>query len=228
MTEAKPIPPVILQVRSPLVSKSQRADSNQDDLSSFHAQHFSAVANGHFSEQFLGPVVESYQEEEAEDDRLGYYPDGVKRTLTDEQIAIFRHSEVQAILRERRHAEEARYSGSEAHMSDQISEVGELEDGELEEDIPESTAELLETITPPPPMNGQKPSKKQRKAQNAARQKAAKQKSSFKQYIKPDLRKRTWDKVDAGMDSLAYDEEPNAGATLPSQNSQRRRISYDD
>ena len=36
-----------------------------------------------------------------EDDDLGYYPDGVKRTLTDDQIAMFRHSEVYAILRER-------------------------------------------------------------------------------------------------------------------------------
>lgn len=37
-----------------------------------------------------------------EDDGLGYYPDGTKRTLTDEQIAMFRHSEIQAILRQRR------------------------------------------------------------------------------------------------------------------------------
>ncbi|KAF2772114.1 hypothetical protein EJ03DRAFT_324957 [Teratosphaeria nubilosa] len=36
------------------------------------------------------------------DDGLGYYPDGVKRTLTDEQIAMFRHSEIQELLRERR------------------------------------------------------------------------------------------------------------------------------
>lgn len=36
-----------------------------------------------------------------EDDRLGYYPDGVKRTLTDDQIAMFRHSEIYAIIRER-------------------------------------------------------------------------------------------------------------------------------
>jgi hypothetical protein len=32
---------------------------------------------------------------------LGYYADGVKRTLTDEQIRIFRHSEIHALLRER-------------------------------------------------------------------------------------------------------------------------------
>jgi hypothetical protein len=36
------------------------------------------------------------------DDGLGYYPDGTKRTLTDEQIAMFRHSEIHAMLRKRR------------------------------------------------------------------------------------------------------------------------------
>jgi len=45
-------------------------------------------------------VAEEYYEEA--DDELGYYPDGTKRTLTDEQIAMFRHSEIQAILRKRR------------------------------------------------------------------------------------------------------------------------------
>ena len=39
---------------------------------------------------------------EEEDDGLGYYDDGVKRTLTDEQIAIFRHSEVEELRREQR------------------------------------------------------------------------------------------------------------------------------
>ena len=41
---------------------------------------------------------EKYLEDE---DDLGYYPDGVKRTLTDEQIAMFRHSEIYAIIRQR-------------------------------------------------------------------------------------------------------------------------------
>ena len=39
---------------------------------------------------------------EEEEDDLGYYPDGAKRTLTDEQIAIFRHSEIHLLLRERK------------------------------------------------------------------------------------------------------------------------------
>lgn len=42
---------------------------------------------------------DAYYHGEQED--LGYYPDGVKRTLTDEQIRIFRHSEIHALLRER-------------------------------------------------------------------------------------------------------------------------------
>jgi hypothetical protein len=32
-------------------------------------------------------------------DDLGYYADGNKRTLTDEQIAIFRHTEIQELLK---------------------------------------------------------------------------------------------------------------------------------
>lgn len=43
-----------------------------------------------------------------EDDGLGYYPDGVKRTLTNEQVAMFRHSEIYAILRARQVARENR------------------------------------------------------------------------------------------------------------------------
>ena len=45
--------------------------------------------------------------EVAEDhDSLGFYPDGVKRTLTKEQVNIFRHSEIHGLLRERRLREE--------------------------------------------------------------------------------------------------------------------------
>lgn len=36
-----------------------------------------------------------------EEEDLGYYKDGTKRMLTDEQIEIFRHSEIHTLLRER-------------------------------------------------------------------------------------------------------------------------------
>lgn len=54
------------------------------------------------------------------EDDLGYYPDGVKRTLTDEQIAIFRHSEVQTLLRERRHQQEHYDEGRDVNQSTSI------------------------------------------------------------------------------------------------------------
>ena len=42
---------------------------------------------------------------------MGYYPDGVKRTLTDQQIAMFRHSEIYALLRERQVKKENKDAG---------------------------------------------------------------------------------------------------------------------
>jgi hypothetical protein len=55
------------------------------------------------------PVEEHYEE----DASLGYYEDGTPRTLTDEQIAMFRHSEIQAIIRKRRHLRDNGDNGSE-------------------------------------------------------------------------------------------------------------------
>jgi hypothetical protein len=74
----------------------------QDDLRIFHAKHFPhASAPSHFVHG-VEPTKEVYEEiYEEYDDGLGYHPDGVKRTLTDEQIALFRHTEIQTIIRER-------------------------------------------------------------------------------------------------------------------------------
>ncbi|KAH9873837.1 hypothetical protein IAQ61_004464 [Plenodomus lingam] len=80
-----------------------------DDLCAFHATHFPHVVlpdqflhgAGNMIAQDHAEPTEEYFDVEPEDD-LGYYPDGAKRTLTDEQIAIFRHSEIREILRERR------------------------------------------------------------------------------------------------------------------------------
>ena len=40
--------------------------------------------------------------EDLSDDGLGWYSDGVKRTLTDEQIAMFRHTEFEQLMRKQR------------------------------------------------------------------------------------------------------------------------------
>ncbi|KAF2271982.1 uncharacterized protein EI97DRAFT_462378 [Westerdykella ornata] len=82
-----------------------------DDLRAFHAKHFpNAPIPANFLSGFTqsSQAYSSYEDEDGDyDDDLGYYPDGCKRTLTDEQIALFRHTEIQTILRERRHRREA-------------------------------------------------------------------------------------------------------------------------
>lgn len=57
------------------------------------------------------------------DEDLGYYPDGVKRTLTDEQIRIFRHSEIHTLLREKQlKDDEAQYQARMRSSLDDRSE----------------------------------------------------------------------------------------------------------
>ncbi|KAF1830324.1 hypothetical protein BDW02DRAFT_591963 [Decorospora gaudefroyi] len=77
-----------------------------EDLRAFHAKHFPhAPAPEHILHgvELEAEAVENYCEE---DEELGYYPDGTKRTLTDEQISMFRHSEIHTIARQRRQRRE--------------------------------------------------------------------------------------------------------------------------
>jgi hypothetical protein len=50
--------------------------------------------------------VSAWREDDGGDDdddkKLGWYHDGAKRTLTDEQIAMFRHSEIHRLLQQRK------------------------------------------------------------------------------------------------------------------------------
>ncbi|KAF3481967.1 uncharacterized protein GIQ15_04726 [Arthroderma uncinatum] len=78
-----------------------------DDLATFHAKHFathnfkSAIASNIITPACNAIETAATGYENSFDDGLGYYPDGVKRTLTDQQIQIFRHSEIQALLRQK-------------------------------------------------------------------------------------------------------------------------------
>ncbi|OKL56395.1 hypothetical protein UA08_08070 [Talaromyces atroroseus] len=85
------------------------------DLLKFQADHFfgantsNIIPIGHHGVFQAQGVAEEALDEEAYyegDGDLGYYKDGVKRTLTDEQIKIFRHSEIHALLRERQRLRE--------------------------------------------------------------------------------------------------------------------------
>ncbi|KAH8689038.1 hypothetical protein BGW36DRAFT_433801 [Talaromyces proteolyticus] len=72
-----------------------------EDLVKFQKDHFPS-AHQTYPHPLVYPDNEEHGDEEVyEEDDLGYYEDGVKRTLTDEQIRIFRHSEIHNLLRER-------------------------------------------------------------------------------------------------------------------------------
>ncbi|OAP63509.1 hypothetical protein AYL99_02736 [Fonsecaea erecta] len=80
-------------------------------LKVFHAAHFSGqpipdlIARPHnpVGQSESSPDVDTGNDNQ-DDGVLGYYEDGAERTLTDGQIKMFRHSEIQRLLSERRTA----------------------------------------------------------------------------------------------------------------------------
>lgn len=67
-------------------------------------------------------------EYEQEDDGLGYYDDGVKRTLTDEQIAVFRRKELWQMKRDQESQYQEDLEGQSAGAASPASDVSGLED----------------------------------------------------------------------------------------------------
>jgi hypothetical protein len=93
-----------------------------------------------------------------DDDGLGYYEDGVKRTLTDEQIEMFRHSEMEQLIRdgllesEQYDIEGARTSKLNDADASSISPASSIE-GELASAIPHksSVPHVTNTVRQPSP-----------------------------------------------------------------------------
>lgn len=183
----------------------------------FHEAHFSHFATDHFHSHFFRPDPPSAEEptyneadeeyyEEDEDDGLGYYPDGVKRTLTDEQIAIFRHSELEALRR-------AKESSSDSNNKAMTATPQEDASHDMSE------GEVSSSTQPAAAASNKKKKKKRKRGKN-------KSKGNNNGGEPIDLRKRTWDVVDKGLATLDYDEEETEPAQANA--AQRRRISYDD
>jgi hypothetical protein len=130
---------------------------------------------------------------------------------------MFRHSEIQALLKERRHAQE-----DKATTVPDSNQASEAEEGELEDDqdVPPPEPEQALPVSRFEKVNASNGNAKQKKA-------GQKKKGGSKQPPKPDLRKRTWDRVDSGLVTLDYGEEDDGALAFPAA-SQRRRISYDD
>lgn len=84
-----------------MISTSEAAQ-----LREFHTEHFLGKTVPSLASRLEQPATilspESVPIEEQEEPGLGYYSDGTRRTLTDEQIKMFRHSEIQRLLSERR------------------------------------------------------------------------------------------------------------------------------
>lgn len=82
----------------------------------FQTDHFQ-----HLQFPFTATENDVYQEEDyGEEEDLGYYEDGVKRTLSDEQVKIFRHSEIHALLRERQRLREEQEEEEEEEYKKEI------------------------------------------------------------------------------------------------------------
>ncbi|KAF2967475.1 hypothetical protein GQX73_g6109 [Xylaria multiplex] len=195
---------------------------SQADIESFHATHFSHHAISFFESQFLRPGLahnsdthyENYDEDEEEDDGLGYYSDGVKRTLTDEQIAIFRHSELEALRR-------AEARALKPDTADHLAPSTDPTCGEAVHTPAENETSLANSDAMDDAAEGNAKKKwraRQRRKEN----------QKFQPEKKPDLRKRTWDIVEAGMDSLHYDDLEAAQDNGSASTTQRKQISYDD
>ncbi|KAG9507895.1 hypothetical protein J7337_001451 [Fusarium musae] len=165
---------------------------SKDDLVAFHESHFSHTAVAAFGSEFVdSPSQDQTQDdavndtrEEEEDDSLGYYPDGVKRTLTDAQIEIFRHSELETQRKEKERAKQLGLKET-APSSDVM---------DLSNDTP--TSKQTKNMSSLLPASFQSNKKRKKKKNGLQRPRPE---------PKPDLRKRTWDVVDKGLDSLEYD-----------------------
>ncbi|KAK1994839.1 hypothetical protein LX36DRAFT_683434 [Colletotrichum falcatum] len=160
------------QFAAPNVSNTHFSDAALESFKSdfFNPNQQSDAVNADLSFEEDGDIIE-------EDDGLGYYADGVKRTLTDEQIAMFRHSELEALRREQERAAERRSTVP------YLSQAGEAGD--------DGSVKATESSYHPTKAN-----------RNKKKRKGGKGKP---QEPKPDLRKRTWDVVEAGLDTLDYD-----------------------
>lgn len=204
--------------------------NRQTDLSSFHAAHFGEAALTAFGKDFLHPdkagrdevdlrVGDEYYEDE-EDDGLGYYPDGVKRTLTDEQIAMFRHSELQALQKAQEKAQEKQEQQENAQgMIQRRRNSSSPIPMDLEEDEGEEGELPDEAVQQEAASKKKKKNKKKKRGSGNAHKK--------QWEPDPERRKRTWDVVETGLDALDYGEMGQAGSAAE-RVAQRRRITYDD
>ncbi|KAF1360510.1 hypothetical protein EJ07DRAFT_165154 [Lizonia empirigonia] len=117
-----------------------------DDLRDFHAKHFPHASAPEFVLHGVEdePTEEYYEEEEG---GLGYYEDGTPRTLTDEQIAMFKHSEIQAIIRKRRQQRDNGDGSEEGEAEASCAEESALADSPASQSTPTTVSEAGKVLS---------------------------------------------------------------------------------
>jgi len=190
----------------------------KDDLLVFRARVY--------GKPFIGNLPEPDNDESSsfvadenygdEDDELGYYNDGAKRTLTDEQIAMFKHSEIQSLLRARRQSREKTTSDykdvprskemesgiwgvEEAEDGHERIEEGELSDGDDEEEY----ARFLEAERKEMEFAASRQTNRVTNGQNP------RGKASTRRIV------REMDAVVSTNDALDYGDEPKDAIAMP-------------
>jgi hypothetical protein len=189
-------------------------------LRQFHDNHFSSLSAGSSNRHQDAHV--GLEEDYDDDDGLGYYFDGVKRTLTDDQIAMFRHSEIQLLLRERR-------------LKRENSE------GELSHDAPSEPINPVGDISPPAPADD---TVRQRSASTSGSQGVGKRK--WQRFIESSEKNpehlthrriaREMDEQKASSIDLAYGDEEDAThstaaekrpGVISNAHDRRKQVTYD-
>ncbi|KAL6239309.1 hypothetical protein BDW75DRAFT_236502 [Aspergillus navahoensis] len=205
-----------------------------EDLHTFQAKHFPSTLKPLQSPSLpthdastKDPYANADEEDVCdEDDDLGYYPDGVKRTLTDEQIRIFRHSEIHALLRERQIKQENEEyerrleskAGAEIQDGPDVPGPGENKDGENEL-ISATASPKHDAIA----VAGRKRPANEAGSEVRASQPASKRKSSSKSGATSDVLLG----YNESGDAPTIASQPRGGQAAP-QFMGRKIISYDD
>ena len=86
-----------------------------EDLNAFHVQHFGALPHGGGRER----RAQNADDNSYEDNDLGDYNDGTKRSLTDDEVAWFRAKEIRQLLQERKARKIAQATGEDALQTQQ-------------------------------------------------------------------------------------------------------------
>lgn len=145
----------------------------KDDLLSFQFSHFGDDTKP--DAFFVDPELAlnySPELDGLDDDGLGWYDDGVKRTLTDEQIQMFRHSELQQLLRIHRlqadeEAEDEDDDSYEPPEPEAISEYASRSRSSVS-DVSSLEPELFETVTTKQPeQHKSRPKSKKRRSRSS-------------------------------------------------------------